>query len=109
MLVFPRLVFPWRQVMNVKRITVAAVLSLLALQVSACAETKNAAVAPQSPAPASVAANNANANAKGSAGAPQGADASVETPGLHVSDAIARACGLPKQQVAPSFQFDSAA
>src|SRR5262245_62056583 len=34
---------------------------------------------------------------------PPGVDASVETNGLHVSDAIARACGLPKQETRASF------
>ena len=36
-----------------------------------------------------------------------GSDASIDTNGLHISDAIARACGLPKQRVAPNFDFDS--
>jgi peptidoglycan-associated lipoprotein len=95
--------------MIVKRIAVPAFLALLGLHVSACAETKNAAVSPQSPPSAAVGQVAPSANAHGNGAAPRGADASVETPGLHVSDAIARACGLPKQQVAPSFQYDSAA
>ena len=39
---------------------------------------------------------------------PPGVDASVTTNGLHVSDAIARACGLPQQETRTSFDFDSA-
>lgn len=40
---------------------------------------------------------------------PPGVDASVQTASLHVSDEIARACGLPKPQVTASFGFDSTA
>ena len=36
------------------------------------------------------------------------AESSVETPGLRVSEEIARACALPKQEYAPSFDYDSA-
>ncbi len=36
-------------------------------------------------------------------------DASVDTNGLHVSDGIARACRLPKQDARASFDFDSTA
>ena len=90
--------------MNVSRIVVPALLALFAF---GCAETNKTAAAPKSPAASVVGQADANANAKGNA-APAGVDASVETPGLHVSDAIARACGLPKQQVTPSFEFDSA-
>ena len=39
---------------------------------------------------------------------PPGQDSSVETSSLHVSDAIARACALPKEQSQASFDFDSA-
>lgn len=35
------------------------------------------------------------------------ADDSISTNGLHISEAIARACGLPKTQVPPSFGYDS--
>jgi len=35
-------------------------------------------------------------------------DAAIDTGGLHVSDAIARACGLPRSDNAPRFDFDSA-
>ncbi|MEO6575842.1 MAG: OmpA family protein [Polyangiaceae bacterium] len=34
-------------------------------------------------------------------------DASIDTSGLHISAEIARACGLPKTEVAPSFNYDS--
>jgi peptidoglycan-associated lipoprotein len=50
----------------------------------------------------------ANAAPNAVAALPPGVDASVETNGLHVSDAIARACGLPKQETRASFDFDSA-
>ena len=70
-----------------------------------CAETKPASPPAQSPVPAVTApANDANG-----AHAAKGPDASVDTQGLHVSDAIARACGLPKQEVKPSFEYDSTA
>jgi peptidoglycan-associated lipoprotein len=36
-----------------------------------------------------------------------GEDASVETAGLHISDAIARACGLEWKKTATSFDYDS--
>jgi peptidoglycan-associated lipoprotein len=72
-----------------------------------CAETKPAVAPPATPAAASADANR-NANAAVNQ-APPGVDASVVTPGLHVSDAIARACGLPKQEVKPSFEYDSTA
>ncbi len=38
---------------------------------------------------------------------PAGVDASVSTSGLRVSDAIARACNLPKTEARTSFEFDS--
>jgi peptidoglycan-associated lipoprotein len=37
-----------------------------------------------------------------------GKGAAIDTGGLHVSDAIARACGLPRSDSAPKFDFDSA-
>ena len=40
---------------------------------------------------------------------PVGVDASVATPGLHVSDTIARACERPRTDATASFDFDSAA
>jgi peptidoglycan-associated lipoprotein len=36
-----------------------------------------------------------------------GPQSGLVTPGLHVSDEIARLCNLPNQQVAPSFDYDS--
>jgi peptidoglycan-associated lipoprotein len=36
-----------------------------------------------------------------------GEDASVETAGLHISDAIARACGIEWKKTATSFDYDS--
>ena len=92
--------------MNVSRFAVPALLAVLALHVSACAETNKTAAQPKTPATQGIGQGSATANANASKPAPA-TDASVETPGLHVSDAIARACGLPKQQVAPSFEFDS--
>ncbi len=81
-----------------------APLSLVMLALG-CDETKTQAKPPQTP------ANVTNAGAVQAPAAPiaHGTDASVSTPGLHVSDAIARACGLPKQEVKPSFEYDSAA
>jgi peptidoglycan-associated lipoprotein len=75
----------------------------LLLAPAGCAEHK--AAAPPALAPTSVAPV---ATTTTTSGAPR-AEASVETPGLHVSEEIARACALPKQDVAPSFEYDSAA
>ena len=41
-------------------------------------------------------------------GAPEGANgAGIDSPALHVSKAIAAACGLPPTKAAPNFEFDS--
>jgi len=81
--------------MNVSRFAVPALLAALAIHVSACAETKNAATEPKTPAAQAAPKSDATASTNASNAGPR-ADASVETPGLHVSDAIARACGLTK-------------
>ena len=39
--------------------------------------------------------------------APTSSAPGLETPSLHVSDELARLCNLPKQELAPAFQFDS--
>jgi peptidoglycan-associated lipoprotein len=68
-----------------------------------CADTKAAVPPAQSPsflAPSPpVQTTSAMAMTPGSNG--------LETPSLHVSDELARLCDLPKQQYAPSFEFDS--
>jgi peptidoglycan-associated lipoprotein len=94
--------------MNVSRFAVPAFLALLAVASSGCADTNKTAAQPKTPATLGVGQGPAQASAKANV-APPGVDASVETPGLHISDAIARACGLPKQEVSPSFEYDSAA
>jgi peptidoglycan-associated lipoprotein len=40
-------------------------------------------------------------------GGPGGEDASVDTAGLHISDAIARACGIQWKKTATNFDYDS--
>jgi peptidoglycan-associated lipoprotein len=75
----------------------------LALAASACAEQKAATPAAATPtqlAPVSTVGT--------TSGTPR-PEATVETPGLRVSEEIARACALPDQKVAPSFEYDSAA
>ncbi len=87
-----------------------AVAAIVAVGVSAflggCDNTKTTATPPKSPATlthAELPPSNANPNAL-----PPGVDASVTTNGLHVSDAIARACALPRSDAKTSFDFDSA-
>jgi peptidoglycan-associated lipoprotein len=75
----------------------------LAIALAGCAEHKAAAPAAQAPtslAPVSTLPT--------TSGAPR-MEATVETPGLRVSEEIAHACALPEQKVAPSFDFDSTA
>jgi peptidoglycan-associated lipoprotein len=75
----------------------------LALAVFGCAEhkaTTQPAQAPTSLAPVSTVGT--------TSGTPR-MEATVETPGLRVSEEIARACALPESKVAPSFEFDSTA
>jgi peptidoglycan-associated lipoprotein len=69
---------------------------------SACADPK--AVAPPPNVPASPALPAPIQTTSAHPGAPA---AGLETPGLHVSDEIARLCNLPKQEYAPAFDFDS--
>ncbi len=82
-----------------------AALSILALALTTagCADNKAAlhpAQAPTNLAPV--------ATTTTTSGTPR-AEASVTTPGLRVSEEIARACALPKQEFAPSFDYDSTA
>ncbi len=75
----------------------------LAIALAGCAEHKAAVPAAQAPtslAPVSTLPT--------TSGAPR-MEATVETPGLRVSEEIAHACALPEQKVAPSFEFDSTA
>ena len=86
----------------------ARCLVLLALVLSAVGCDKKATNA-DAKSPASLTHGDMNGPAANPVAAlPPGVDASVETAGLHVSDAIARACGLPKQETKASFDFDSA-
>jgi peptidoglycan-associated lipoprotein len=80
-----------------------AALSILALALTAagCAEHKAAAPA-QAPTSLGPVATTTTTS-----GTPRH-EASLETPGLRVSEEIARACALPKQEFAPSFDYDSA-
>jgi peptidoglycan-associated lipoprotein len=68
-----------------------------------CADTKAVAPPAQSPSfltqPLPVQTTSAMATTPGANG--------LETPSLHVSDELARLCALPKQEYAPSFEFDS--
>ncbi len=70
-----------------------------------CAENKAAVPPAVTPLTAKEPAGPSDAASAGSAA--NAASAGVETNGLHVSDAIARACGLPRTESAPRFDFDS--
>jgi peptidoglycan-associated lipoprotein len=71
-----------------------------------CADDKAATKGPQMPSrDATDLARSPNAAPL--ANAPTAASP-VETPNLHVSDEIARACNLPQQEYTPSFEYDSA-
>jgi peptidoglycan-associated lipoprotein len=75
-----------------------ATLALFGTMLVGCAD-KNAATPPPAMAPY------AAAQAPVAAAPPAGA---IDTAGLHVSDVIAQACGLPRTESAPKFAFDSA-
>jgi peptidoglycan-associated lipoprotein len=79
-------------------------LSILALTLAAsgCAEHKAATAPAQAPTNLGPVATTTTTS-----GVPR-PEASLETPGLRVSEEIARACALPKQEYAPSFDYDSA-
>jgi peptidoglycan-associated lipoprotein len=66
--------------------------------------TDNKAAIPPALTPASTLATQSRTEAP----ATTGKDAAIDTGGLHVSDAIARACGLPRKDSAPRFDYDSA-
>lgn len=115
--------------MVAKRTSIAtlAVFCLVGSSVAlGCAHDKNAAKGAKSPLNSAFRSHwekggpfDANGNPNGLAGAgraganddgslpPLGQDASVDTTTLHVSDAIVRACNLPRTKVNPSFDFDS--
>src|SRR5437868_4593233 len=97
--------------MNASRSLLMVALAVLPLSVGnlGCdAAKKGAAQDPKSPATAFH--GSTSAPTLTSAGMPPpGVDASVETNGLHVSDAIARACGLAQLSTTTSFEFDSSA
>ena len=57
--------------------------------------------------PAMTAANFGQSSAQ--AANPSGTEEGIDTNGLHIADAIARACNLPRTESAPQFDFDSAA
>jgi peptidoglycan-associated lipoprotein len=86
-------------------------LTIAVLLLSAACEKK--AALPEAKAPVALTKGEAKAAPSTAtnpvAQLPAGVDASVETNGLRVSDAIARACGVPKQDTRASFDFDSAA
>jgi peptidoglycan-associated lipoprotein len=69
----------------------------------ACAETKRATSPAASPGDL---ARTAPVETTRAVASPPGADG-LETPSLRVSDELARLCNLPKQEYAPSFEFDS--
>jgi peptidoglycan-associated lipoprotein len=74
----------------------------LVLFAAGCADKKTVAP-PTSPTSPALASSLPTTSATTSA-VPAGG---LETPGLHVSDEIARLCNLPKQEYAPSFDYDS--
>jgi peptidoglycan-associated lipoprotein len=70
-----------------------------------CADNK-AAAPPKSP--VTLTHGDVSGPATNASAIPPGEDASVSTGGLHVSDAIARACNLPRPETKSHFDFDSA-
>jgi peptidoglycan-associated lipoprotein len=88
--------------MIARSLCLAAVVTAASL--AAGCEKKTAIAPPVTPLPAPP----AETAAKTTAEPVPTADAAVDTGGLHVSDAIARACGLPRSDAAPKFDFDSA-
>lgn len=95
--------------MNTRR-SLLAVALVVAGSIAAVGCDAKKAVLPGVKSPASGALGDTSAPTLTSAALPPaGVDASVETNGLHVSDAIARACNLPKPTVHTSFDFDSTA
>jgi peptidoglycan-associated lipoprotein len=93
--------------MTVRRscLTLAA-LAILAAPALGCAENKAAVPPAVTPLPGTKEPGGPN-DAANAGSAANTANAGVETNGLHVSDAIARACGLPRTESAPRFDFDS--
>ncbi len=73
---------------------------LAAFALAGCADKKDAAPPPMTPASVGT--------AKAAAPAASTGDASIDTNGLHIADAIARACNLPRTEASPKFEFDSA-
>ncbi len=95
--------------MHARRSLLAVVFVVIGAVAAAGCDAKKA-VLPGVKSPATVAqGDNSLPTLTSAAMPPPGVDASVETTGLHVSDAIARACGLPKPEVHTSFDFDSTA
>ncbi len=84
--------------MGLRHVSGALIVGLLTVA-AGCADKK---VAPGPASAANVATDKVGMTA------PVASDGSVDTGGLHVSDAIARACGLPRTESAPKFGFDSA-
>jgi peptidoglycan-associated lipoprotein len=84
--------------MGVRGCCLGAVAIVAAAALGGCADKK---VAPPAMTPMDV--------AKAKMGAPAGGDDSIDTGGLHIADAIARACGLTRSESSPKFEFDSAA
>jgi peptidoglycan-associated lipoprotein len=78
-----------------------------ALAAVACADNKAATKPPQ--APTTTATGVPATPSAAPAPAASAAGPGIVTQNLHVSDEIARLCNLPQTQVAPSFEFDSAA
>ncbi len=86
------------------KLALGTVTVALALALAGCAEHKAAVPAAQAPtsSPGPV------ATLSTTSGTPR-MEATIETPGLRVSEEIARACALPESKYAASFDFDSTA
>jgi len=92
------------------KLTVCTVAALLLA--AGCADTKKAGKGAQTPANAlsTMGGENGSATANAAGAIEGGASArGVESPGVHVSEEIARACNLPPVGTQASFDFDSAA
>jgi peptidoglycan-associated lipoprotein len=96
----------------VKRVSCAVIVAVL---LGGCTDNKPTSLKPKTPLDSAFkshwekgAAGTAGEDANNGDGLPPvGQDASVETGNLHVSDAIVRACNLPRPSVNPNFEFDS--
>jgi peptidoglycan-associated lipoprotein len=83
-------------------------ISLAALALVGLASCADKKAVPPPKSPVTLTQGEVTGPAAGASPISPGVDASVSTSGLHVSDAISRACNLPRPEVKSHFDFDSA-